>query len=168
MKVYQTAQRYYHALPTQEAHFAQLSRGSHRPSATISFGRNLIVITMSTEPLATSTLVSEPDWYMLQIPLSYQGEVIVNGWVHSGNDFYLMCGGKEWITTAQNRKFLLIGIRKEILDLACAALLGRKTECLTLENLQIRSGPDLMYRLKKLGDWVMSASISSAKDGGNL
>ncbi|MCA0871226.1 helix-turn-helix domain-containing protein [Seohaeicola saemankumensis] len=159
---------YYDRYPIIEAEAVQLGRGALIQRSVTIWGRNCILVRSAIWQKTTSTIVAHPDWVMLQCPISWQGDLKINGHVVRAGDVLLLDGGKEWITSGERRDQILLGVKRKALSAAITSQTAGEITKLELENRLLVNGSAVGAVLRRTLISLLATVDGMAEDNGRL
>ena len=135
--------------PIRESEAVQLSRGPSSVQSLVVMGENLFAYEISTVPDTIWTIVPEPDWVGLLMPLSMKNEYRVDGWSITPRDVVLLDGRSDYTTSGAQRRSFFIGIRREVLVRFCASLTATEVSELGSGHslIELRDKPNNLHLL---------------------
>ena len=168
LRANRTFQTYFDRLPIQEIEAVQLGGGTFDHRSLEIWGRDSVVVRDRLTPLASFTMVPDPDWVMILWPHVWDGDFRVNGHLSAPNSVFFRFDGGEWFTGAARRDTLSIGIRRSALVTACAALSGVDANEITLQRDSILNCPEFCAALSRIFARLLTAAQETGKMDGRI
>ena len=159
---------YYDRYPIIEAEAVQLGRGALSQRSVTVWGRNCILVRSAIRQKATSTIVAHPDWVMLQCPISWQGDLRINGHVVRAGDVFLLDGGKEWFTSGERRDQILLGVKRKALSAAVTSQRAGEISDLELKTRLLVNGSEVSAALRRTLTSLLATVGGMVEDNGRL
>lgn len=144
--------------PVKEVEFVQLERGDGSLHSFDIWGARSFLFRVQTSPNAILTQVPHPEWMGFLFPISWRDEYKVDGRSAKPEDVFLLDGREEITTAAAERDVLLVGVLRNELTGACAALAGTDWWDFGRGNraLTVRDGSGRLFR--QITAWTMMAA----------
>ncbi len=120
----QTFGAYFDRFPLNEIEAVQLGRGAFDHCSLEIWGQNSILVRDRLTPLASFTMVPQPDWMMFLWPHAWAGDFRVNGRISRQRDVFCLPAEREWFTSGAKRDTLSLAVKRSVLLAACADLKG--------------------------------------------
>jgi AraC-like DNA-binding protein len=121
-----TAQKREHLLrlPVAESQTVQLAPG-HLDLARIEVrGRDSFALRLATGARSMRTTVPEADWIGYTIPITWEGDYLLNGMSATRTSVFRL-DGSEYDVVAESRDSFTFGVRRSVLSRAISGLIGR-------------------------------------------
>jgi AraC-like DNA-binding protein len=162
MKATAQKREYLPRLPVAERQIVQLAPG-HLDLARIEVrGRDSFVIRLATGARSMWTTVPEADWIGYTIPITWEGDYLLNGMSATRTSVFRLDGSNEYDVVAESRDFFTCGIRRSVLSRAISGLIGRDLTISVEMHRQLHV-PDA-HRAKLLG--ILLKSLAWAPPSG--
>lgn len=115
---------HYKTLPVVETEVAQLGPGPPDMLSTHLHGRDVFLSHVTASPELAVSLLPAAEWVALLFASAKEGDLGINGHVLQRSEVFLSHNPNGYSTTGKGRDVLGIAVRRERLQLACAALLA--------------------------------------------
>jgi AraC-like DNA-binding protein len=149
---------YYGRYAFVETEAVQFGRGALEQKSLTIWGQNSILTRNVVVQRASSTLLAPSDWIMFQYPMSWHGDLKVDGYLARPQDTFFMDGGQEWFTVGEHRDVLLLAIKRRVLSEACASQKGLDFVSLHLGNHALGNSPAFSALLRSIYSRMLSAA----------
>ena len=117
--------KYLERIPTRYSSLVQLDPG-HLGLARIEVrGRDSFIVRIRTGARSIWTSVPEVDWIGYSIPITWQGDYLLNGMSATRTTVYKLDGANEFDVVAESRDFITFAIRRSVLSRMISGLIGR-------------------------------------------
>jgi AraC-like DNA-binding protein len=124
MKATAQKREYLPRLPVAESQTVQLAPG-HLDLARIEVrGRDSFAIRLATGARSMRTTVPEADWIGYTIPITWEGDYLLNG-ISATRTSVFRLDGSEYDVVAESRDSFTFGVRRSVLSRAISGLIGR-------------------------------------------
>lgn len=153
-------------LPAVEGDTVQLGRGGATFLSERVGGKDAILVRLRVEPRLVGSVVPDPEWLAILVPLRWRGKFLCNGEAYRPYDTFVSSGPNGYVTVGENRDTVVMGIRKARLQAACAALQGVPPEAVDFADLHLSLGPTTGSLLQRRTTRLTALSSEDVRDGG--
>lgn len=153
MRRYEVFSDHIRNLPLLEGTTVQLGRGTFPVFSDRAGGTDTFIVRLRMAPLMTGTMVPDPAWVVLMIPLRWGREFRFNGVSARRHDMFMSSGPNGYTTLGEERDTLAVAVRRSCLQAACAALQGVLPQEIAFDDLHLALGP-------AAGPWLQRRVLS--------
>ena len=163
-----TFSSYMQEFPVRDTELVQLGTGALGLKANQVWGTDLLVSKVECLPLTVWRMFAHPEWVGLLLPLRWRGEYKLNGWKAEPGDVFFLDGKSEFTTISAQRSAMLISMRRNRLEKACADLLGKNEYTLGDGHALLNTNSVAVNELNQTVEELYSASAEVGTTNGKL
>jgi AraC-like DNA-binding protein len=112
-------------LPVAASELVQLDPGDLGLTRIDVRGRDSFIVRARTGARSIWTTVPEADWVGYTIPITWEGDYLLNGMRATRTTVFKLDGANEYDVVAKSRDFITVGLRRSVLARTISGLIGR-------------------------------------------
>ncbi len=113
-------------LPVSESALVQLGSGELGLKSIDARGQNAFIVRFRTIAQSIWTMVPENEWVGFLIPLSWDGDYLLNGMSATTSTVFQLDGAGDYDTVTKRRDTITVGVRRAVMSRTISHLIGRQ------------------------------------------
>ena len=124
-------------VPIVESGLIQIGRGQAEFETVRLLGHNLSIVRLKVAPKMSGYIVPDNAWMIVHFPLAWTSDFVFNGQIAEHGQAFVSVGRDGYSTVGTERDTIAVGVRKDSIANAIAALAGISSEQITYSDITL-------------------------------